>query len=345
MKHYRMIILAVLLTLVGRTMADNLTVETVMVNAGETKQVAIVLNNPTHKYAAFQFDLVLPDGISIAKNNKGKLVTSLDEDRKDDHTLNVSETGSNTYRFLAFSMTNTEFYGTDGALVYITLQASEGIAGGNKTANIQSQVFTEVSGEQYKWSDTTFTVEISGDSGSGEPDPPVFGDDMLSVEAIKMNAGETKQVEIVLNNPTNKYAAFQFDLVLPEGISIAKNDKGKLEISLNADRIDDHTLTVQDLGSGSYRLLCFSMSNAEFSGTSGALVNMTLQADGNASADAKVGQIKSQVFTETNGNQVKWENVPFIITTMLKGDVDGDGKVTAQDASLILQYVAGKITW
>ena len=92
-------------------------------------------------------------------------------------------------------------------------------------------------------------------------------------------------------------------------------------------------------------LLCFSMSNAEFSGTSGALVNMTLQADGNASADAKVGQIKSQVFTETNGNQVKWENVPFIITTMLKGDVDGDGKVTAQDASLILQYVAGKITW
>ena len=119
-------------------------------SAGETKQVAIVLNNPTNKYAAFQFDLVLPDGISIAKNNKGKLIASLDEDRKDDHTLNVSETGTNTYRFLAFSMTNTEFYGTDGALVYVTLQADEDISGGNKTATIQSQVFTEVSGDQYK---------------------------------------------------------------------------------------------------------------------------------------------------------------------------------------------------
>ena len=27
------------------------------------------------------------------------------------------------------------------------------------------------------------------------------------------------------------------------------------------------------------------------------------------------------------------------------GDVNGDGVVTAQDAALILQYVAGKISW
>ena len=28
-----------------------------------------------------------------------------------------------------------------------------------------------------------------------------------------------------------------------------------------------------------------------------------------------------------------------------KGDVNADGEITAQDASLILQYVAGKISW
>ncbi|MBQ9525270.1 MAG: hypothetical protein IJR69_09160, partial [Bacteroidaceae bacterium] len=160
MKNYRMIMLAALLTMVGRTMADNLTVETVKMSAGETKQVAIVLNNPTHQYAAFQFDLVLPDGISIAKNDKGKLIASLNEDRKDDHTLNVSEMGANTYRFLSFSMTNAEFYGTEGALIYVTLQASNGISEGNKTANIKSQVFTEVGGEQYKWSDIPFQIMI-----------------------------------------------------------------------------------------------------------------------------------------------------------------------------------------
>ena len=164
MKHIKFLLLAVLLTVVGRTYADNLTVANVEMSAGETKQIAIVLNNPTHKYAAFQFDLVLPEGISIAKNNKGKFIASLDEDRKDDHTLNVSETESNTYRFLAFSMMNTEFYGTEGALVYVTLQASESISEGNKTATIQSQVFTEISGEQYKWDDFSFTVTITPNS-------------------------------------------------------------------------------------------------------------------------------------------------------------------------------------
>ena len=313
MKHYRMIILAVLLTLVGRTMADNLTVETVKMSAGETKQVAIVLNNPTHKYAAFQFDLVLPEGISIAKNNKGKFIATLNEDRKDDHTLNVSETGTNTYRFLAFSMTNTEFYGTEGALVYVTLQASEGISGGDKTATIQSQVFTEVSGEQYKWDDTTFTVEIGGGGGSGDPNPPVVGDDMLSVEAVSMSAGDTKQIAIVLNNPTHKYAAFQFDLVLPDGISIAKNNKGKFIASLNEDRKDDHTLNVSETGTNTYRFLAFSMTNTEFYGTEGALVYVTLQASESISEGNKTATIQSQVFTEVSGEQYKWSDKTFQI--------------------------------
>ena len=295
-------------------MADNLTVETVKMSAGDTKQVAIVLNNPTHKYAAFQFDLVLPKGISIAKNDKGKFIASLNDDRMDDHTLNVSETGTNTYRFLSFSMTNTEFSGTDGTLVYVTLQANEGLSGGNRTVTIQSQVFTEVSGEQHKWNDTTFSIEINGGGGPENPDPPVVGDDMLSVEAVSMSAGETKQIAIVLNNPAHKYAAFQFDLILPEGISIAKNDKGKLIASLNEDRKDDHTLNVSETGTNTYRFLSFSMTNTEFGGTDGALLYVTLQATEGVSDGNKTATIQSQVFTEVSGEQHKWSDKTFLIT-------------------------------
>ena len=294
-------------------MADELTVETVTLNAGETKQVAIGLNNPTHQYAAFQFDLVLPEGVSIAKNEKGKFIASLNEDRKDDHTLTVSEMGNNTYRFLTFSMTNAEFYGKDGALVYVNLKAGDGISGGSKTATIQSQVFTEVSGTQHKWEDTSFTVEIKG-GGSGQPDTPVTGDDMLTVEAISMKAGDTKQMTIGLNNPTHQYAAFQFDLVLPEGVSIAKNDKGKFIASLNEYRKNDHTLTVSDMGNNTYRFLTFSMTNAEFYGTSGALVKVTLQAADGIGSGNKTATIKSQVFTEVGGEQAKWSDLNFTIT-------------------------------
>lgn len=160
MKQYKLLMMSVLLTLVGRTLADNLSVATVSMTAGETKQVAIELNNPTHQYAAFQFDLVLPEGISIAKNAEGKLDASLNDDRKDDHTLNVQHIGGNTYRFLSFSMTNAELYGMGGALVYVTLQTEENIDKGENAATIKSQVFTERNGTQYKWGDKTFQVTI-----------------------------------------------------------------------------------------------------------------------------------------------------------------------------------------
>ena len=307
--------MAVLLTMVGRTLADNLTVADVTLNAGEKKQVSIVLNNPDHQYAAFQFDLVLPEGVSIAKNAKGKLMASLNEDRMDDHTLTVTDVGGGTYRFLAFSMTNAEFYGTSGALVDVTLEASAGAANGAKTAKLTSQVFTEVSGTQSKWDDVPFGIELKGGSSVTPDDPPVTsGDDMLTVEPVTISAGESLQVGIGLKNPSNQYTAFQFDLVLPDGVSIAKNAKGKLVASLNEDRIDDHTLTVTDVGSNTYRFLTFSMTNAEFSGMDGTLVYVTLHAASDAVVGAKTATIKSQVMTQMSGDQSKWADKSFQIT-------------------------------
>ena len=151
MKRYKYLVLAVLLTLVGRTYADNLTVANVELKAGETKEIAINLVNPTNKYTAFQFDLVLPDGVTIEQKNNGKPKASLNEDRIDDHTLTATDMGSNTYRFLAYSMSNAEFYGTSGALVNVTLKAEEDLSSGSKTATIKNQVFTMVSGDQVKW--------------------------------------------------------------------------------------------------------------------------------------------------------------------------------------------------
>ncbi len=45
MKHSRLMILTILLTLVGSILADNLTVPSVVLNAGETKDVTINLNS------------------------------------------------------------------------------------------------------------------------------------------------------------------------------------------------------------------------------------------------------------------------------------------------------------
>ena len=159
MRLNKLIMTIVLLVFAGSTFADNLSVADVTLAAGESKKIAIELNNPNADYSAFQFDLVLPEGISIDKNKKDKLIVSLNADRIDDHTLNSSAVGSNTYRFICFSMSNSEFEDSEGDLLYVTLKAAETVGSGTKTATIKSQVFTQGDGTQVKWSDLSFTIK------------------------------------------------------------------------------------------------------------------------------------------------------------------------------------------
>ena len=95
---------------VGRLLADNFTMGNVLLVPGESQQVEISLANST-KYTAFQFDMVLPEGVRVA-NAEGKvLIASLNSDRVIDHQLHVAEVKARTYRFLAFSMSNADFAG------------------------------------------------------------------------------------------------------------------------------------------------------------------------------------------------------------------------------------------
>jgi len=122
MKQYRIMMIAVLLAIAGRTLADDLTIETITLEPGETKQVAICLNNSEKTYTAFQLNLELPEGVTIAKNDD-KYIAALDEDRKGDHSLKVSQKSEGVFRLMAYSMSSAVFTGTSGPLVYVTLQA------------------------------------------------------------------------------------------------------------------------------------------------------------------------------------------------------------------------------
>lgn len=182
MKQIKNIMLIALLTLVGRASADNLTIEKVAIKAGGTKQIAIELKNLDKQYEAFQFDLVLPSGISIAKNEKGNLDATLNAERKEDHSLTVKLQEDNSYRFLSYSMDDKAFKGTSGALVFVTLEAEKGLSIGDKDIMVMNQVITDITGEVIKWDDALFQIEvvdyINGDANS---DGKVDGKDIVDI--------------------------------------------------------------------------------------------------------------------------------------------------------------------
>ena len=93
--------------------------------------------------------------------------------------------------------------------------------------------------------------------------------------------------------------------------------------------------------------MTFSMSNANFYVTSGTLVYVTLQADAAAEPGNKTATIVQQVFTESSGEQNKWDDVSFTITVssaLLVGDVTGNGVVDGDDVTALANYIVGKGT-
>ena len=159
MKNMRTILMMVMLTLVGMASADNLTIEKVKIKSGGKKQIAISLKNPNKQYEAFQFDLVLPDGVSIAKNGNS-FIASLNGDRKEDHSLSVKLQEDKSYRLMSYSLNDMAYKGTDGVLVYVTLEANASLSLGDKDIFIKSQVLTDITGEVLKWEDTSSKIEI-----------------------------------------------------------------------------------------------------------------------------------------------------------------------------------------
>ena len=471
------IIIGMLLTMVGNILADNLSVADIKLAAGEERQIAVNLTNTEHNYVAFQFDLLLPEGVAIAKDSKGRFVASITEERIIDHILTISDVGSNTYRVLSYSGTNAEYFGKEGTLLNITLKASDSFGYGDYSAKIVTPKFTESNGSKYTFPEVSFAIQnqepvsaiiitatdasrlygdanptfsysVSGGTLQGEPEItcvatptsavgqyaivvskgtvtnpdvtfvngtldvqkapltikadnkqinqgdllpeftatytgfknneteavlskkpqfqcsatsnseagtydivpsgaeaenyaityqngtltviplPVPDNDKFIGEDVELETGKDKETAFSLINPGRKYVAFQFDLILPEGITIAKDSKGRFAAKLNDDRIIDHTLTVSAIGNNNtYRLLAYSGSNAEFVGDNGTLVSVTLNA--NCAGGNYTASLTNQKFTVADGTKYSFDDVTFGIK-VIAGDII---IVTATDAS------------
>ena len=164
-------------------LADNLTIPNATLIPGKPQKVSIKLTNGSVRYTAFQFDLKLPDGVRLEKNESDGLKARLNASRVTDHQLYSAEVGANTYRFLAYSMTNAEISGTDGELVNITLAADEGL-GGEVEAQLEKQVFVDPDGISSVFDDqscslSVFTGETESITISDAKQVPYYSDKNL----------------------------------------------------------------------------------------------------------------------------------------------------------------------
>ena len=139
---------------IGYAYAENTDVSTIdnvvyitpcTVFPGTQTTLSIQMKN-TAEIRSFQFDLYLPDGVSVVKSAKGKIQGALNPDRlpeEDEHTLTFSEQPDGAIRFLSGSEFAETFTGTDGVIATLKINVAADVVAGDYPVYIRNIVLSE----------------------------------------------------------------------------------------------------------------------------------------------------------------------------------------------------------
>lgn len=144
---------------------------------------------------------------------------------------------------------------------------------------------------------------------------------------------------------TAAITSFQFDLRLPEGVTIATDSYGDADIQLATERttLARHSLSYNEQANGDMRVVCTSLKNAPFSGNDGNVVLVRLNiAEGMEEGDYPI--VLSNI--EMSEPDMTKHKVPLYTSKLhiddyLLGDVDGDREVTVTDVTGVVNIILG----
>lgn len=158
-------------------------------------------------------------------------------------------------------------------------------------------------------------------------------------------AGKQVTLSLCMNNATNA-TLWQTDLLLPEGITIAKASNGTLDIKKSPRATTSHTITANILNNGAIRIMCSSSQNKNFTGNDGEVATITLNIAEDIAPGNHIITLRNSLIVETSLASHKigicQTNVEVVEPTYILGDVDGDGLVTLDDANAISEHLLGR---
>ena len=160
-------------------------------------------------------------------------------------------------------------------------------------------------------------------------------DNYLTISNAEVCKGRSIVFPVSLSN-TKSITALQFEIALPTGVTISK-------CQLTDRKGEDHSATYKKLTNGNHQVTVISLSKAVFSGTEGALVNLTLDAAENMTADDYDISLTNIELTTADTQAINPADVTATLTVsdVKIADADGNGKVSITDAVAIVSHILG----
>ena len=205
------------------------------------------------------------------------------------------------------------------------------------------------------------TVIVEGGSDPDDPNNPDNPDDpqgevevtdvssisnVIYIESMEEMCGTQATISLKMKN-TAAIRGFQFDLYLPEGVTVVKSSKGKIQGFLSAGRLpdeDEHSLTFSEQQDGAIRFLCSSQYDETFTGNNGEIATLRVNI-ANDMADGNYPLVLKNIkLTETDIS--KYYETPQVkckltIKSYILGDINSDGAVDVSDYTGVANHIHG----
>ena len=162
--------------------------------------------------------------------------------------------------------------------------------------------------------------------------------DKVSISNFVISAGETKELSITLDNEV-AYAAFQFDLYLPEGLNVSDYSTDQARIP------ETTTLSMAKQADGSYRFFAAAMKAQNIIGTSGGVVTIKVVADKDLASGSQTGYFRNVKLSKADGTGKKYAEMSYPITVLEPSTVTAKSYTrTYGDDNPVFEYtVAGGV--
>lgn len=172
----------------------------------------------------------------------------------------------------------------------------------------------------------------------------------IYVESAEARPGTQITLSVMLKNQTFAVSAYQTDIFLPNGLTVAKDDNDEYEVNLSSERIaagDVQSFAGNVISSGAVRLFFGAKTGKLLSGTSGQIATITVNVADTVTPGNYAIQVKNTTLNHNaaDGINVEERRVTDVITShltvssYLPGDVNDDNTIDIIDLTYIEGYI------